>query len=824
MGKENFKYAKLYSSETGEYCGGAKLDNVQMGPETARRFEENEDDCAVTICCITYNHEDYIASALDSFLMQKTNFKFKIFVGEDKGPDRTADIVREYAEKYPDIIVPFIREENMGAQANLIDLCKHANSPYIAFCEGDDYWVDEYKLQKQYDLMQYHTDWRACYSRAEIEAPEDWFLRSWFKANKEGKLIFPDCEPTYSLKTAPISAWDCVWVFPAHTATVFYRWDYDVNIPDWYYTGLIGDHPIFLMQIGMGKAGFLPDVTAVYRRSNVGVYMSDNMDEHFMKTRSDHVRWMSGILDWYGENLSNYPKVLFENRIKLESFNFLKTALKLEDYDAVLNYFQSYPEAASISLNAYLKFYSEGRTLIKTMTWDAYRIIISQKKYLAPLRVYANRVLAAENRKKKRSKRKDSIKKFAKKIRGWYSAICYWAYSLVPKQKNLWAITSFRAKGYLDNSKYFYEYVIANNPEIELYWLTKDKAVYDMLKEENKPVCMMNSKEGRKILSHANVVITDHNIVADYDNCCGFNHRAKTVQLWHGVGFKAMGDGKTVKTVREPGVQYSTDILIQPGDGFFKRLKKRIKFVRKAPQRELFEKYFMLVCPGQERVDMIGKMWNIPDENMFMAGHPRDIYSYQLKPDAQNPRIMYAPTFRYEPKKEMELIDGCIEAFDAIEALMDKINGTFVIRLHPHTWRDYNTKLTRHLKNYNRIEIDNEKDIYTTLGTYSVVISDYSSISLDFAMLDRPTIYYCPDIVWFKEKQAGFNLDFENSIPGPLVDDWDAVLEKVEEYIKNPKKDSKFRKEKCKYFFDESVNGPDNSKRIVEEIKRRLGM
>ncbi|MBR5320252.1 MAG: glycosyltransferase, partial [Clostridia bacterium] len=80
-----------------------------MGPETAKRFEENTDDCAVTICCITYKHEEYIASALDSFLMQKTNFKFKIFVGEDKGPDRTADIVREYAEKYPDIIVPFIR-------------------------------------------------------------------------------------------------------------------------------------------------------------------------------------------------------------------------------------------------------------------------------------------------------------------------------------------------------------------------------------------------------------------------------------------------------------------------------------------------------------------------------------------------------------------------------------------------------------------------------------------------------------------------------------------------------------------------------------------
>ena len=143
--KNDFKYAALFDSKTGRYNTEPGAEGLTMGPETAKRAAKN-DGCAVTICCITYKHEDYIRSALDSFLMQKTNFKFKVFVGEDHGPDGTADIVREYAEKYPDIIVPFLREKNMGAQANLIDLCNHADSPYIAFCEGDDYWVDENKL------------------------------------------------------------------------------------------------------------------------------------------------------------------------------------------------------------------------------------------------------------------------------------------------------------------------------------------------------------------------------------------------------------------------------------------------------------------------------------------------------------------------------------------------------------------------------------------------------------------------------------------------------------------------------------------------------
>ena len=248
--KHDFEYAKLFKKElpekekekqdtkrkNRETGKEQELELYEMGPKTAKRFKKNDEDIAVTICCITYNHEEYIRDALDSFLMQKTNFKYKIFVGEDKGPDGTADIVREYAEKYPDKIVPFIRKRNMGAQKNLIDLCNRATSPYIAFCEGDDYWVDEYKLQKQYDLMQANPDWRVCYSRAEIEAPDDWFLRSWFKADKEGRLIFPDCEPTYKVKTKPLNSWDCVWAFPAHTATVFYRWNYDVEIPDWYYT------------------------------------------------------------------------------------------------------------------------------------------------------------------------------------------------------------------------------------------------------------------------------------------------------------------------------------------------------------------------------------------------------------------------------------------------------------------------------------------------------------------------------------------------------------------------------------------------------------
>lgn len=813
---QHFKYAALFDAETGHYCTDGSVEGLVLGPETAARAAKN-DGCAVTICCITYKHEDYIRSALDSFLMQKTNFKFKVFVGEDHGPDGTADIVREYAEKYPDIIVPFLREENMGAQANLIDLCNHADSPYIAFCEGDDYWVDEYKLQKQYDYMQEHPELRICFSKVEIEAPEDWFLRSWFKTDKKGRLIFPDCEPSYHYKSDIFTCNDCVWVFPAHTSTLFFRWNYDLEIPDWYYTGIIGDHPIFLMQLGEGGAGFLHDVTSVYRRSNVGVYMSGTMTEHFMKTRIDHVRWISGMLNWYPLHQNKYPKIAFENRIKHETYNYLRTSIDTNNHGAVTELFRSYPEAATLSLNAYLSFYKDSRALINAFSWRGYKAILRNRYYRYPLKIYSYIVLGAEKLRK-------IIKEVLKKGYKFLGFLAYWFYTPVPKRKNLWVITSFRGHKYLDNAKYLYEYIIENNPEIELYWLTKDDKVYSQLKEDNKPVYKFGTGKSRKILSHAEVAITDHNVMSDYDRLSGINNRTKIVQLWHGVGFKAMGDGKVVKTVSEPGVVYSNDILPDPSDSPMTKLKKRIKYFFAAPFREKFEKYFIFVCPGQERLDMIADVWNIPRESCFMAGHPRNILMYSMQPDDSAPVIMYAPTFRYSPKKEAELIDACLDSLDKIEALMEKINGTFLIRLHPHTWRNYSRKILHCIKDYDRIRYDDEPDIYTKMGAYSIVITDYSSISLDFAMLNRPAIYYCPDIVWFRETQAGFNLDFENSIPGPMTFSWDETLDCVAEYIENPQKDINMRTERIQYFFDMSVNGPDNSERITNEIKRRLGI
>jgi glycosyltransferase involved in cell wall biosynthesis len=109
----------------------------------------------VSVCMITYNHEKYISDAIEGVLMQKTEFPIQLIIGEDCSTDRTRTICEEYACEYPDKIKLLPSERNYGMMSNFLRTISASNGEYIAICEGDDYWLDDKKLQKQYDYMQH---------------------------------------------------------------------------------------------------------------------------------------------------------------------------------------------------------------------------------------------------------------------------------------------------------------------------------------------------------------------------------------------------------------------------------------------------------------------------------------------------------------------------------------------------------------------------------------------------------------------------------------------------------------------------------------------
>lgn len=139
-------------------------------------------DIAVSVLMIAYNHGNYIAQALDSVFSQKTNFKYEVIVGEDcsPAPDRGREILLEYKKKYGDQLILVLHEHNVGASENVLSVQMKARGKYLCSLECDDYWTDEQKLQRQYDLLETHPEYSACGADSKIvsDSGEDMVVSS----------------------------------------------------------------------------------------------------------------------------------------------------------------------------------------------------------------------------------------------------------------------------------------------------------------------------------------------------------------------------------------------------------------------------------------------------------------------------------------------------------------------------------------------------------------------------------------------------------------------------------------------------------------------
>ena len=216
----------------------------------------------VTIYCATYNHEKYIRDALDGFVMQETTFPYEVIVHDDASTDGTAQIIHEYEMKYPDIIKPIYQKENIyskGIGRIYTYMLPMTKGKYIALCEGDDYWIDKNKLQKQYDYICTHPD---C-SLVVHEALTYYVREKCYK--KYTKFDFEKLD-NYDLTTAMII--DDRSLFPL--ASMFFRKDFYIKNEDFLKSIRIFDYGLKIMLAMEGTVHVLPDVMSVYRRGIEG--------------------------------------------------------------------------------------------------------------------------------------------------------------------------------------------------------------------------------------------------------------------------------------------------------------------------------------------------------------------------------------------------------------------------------------------------------------------------------------------------------------------------------------------------------------------------
>lgn len=144
----------------------------------------------VSVIVITYNQENYVRQALDSIFMQKVNFKYEVLIGDDCSSDGTPDVLREYSERYPNIVRLYLREKNLGASRNVFELLMQSKGAYLAFCEGDDYWISPYKLQKQVDFLENHTEFIGCAHKCLIINENGEIIKNQKLPWVKGKKIF----------------------------------------------------------------------------------------------------------------------------------------------------------------------------------------------------------------------------------------------------------------------------------------------------------------------------------------------------------------------------------------------------------------------------------------------------------------------------------------------------------------------------------------------------------------------------------------------------------------------------------------------------------
>ena len=216
----------------------------------------------VTIRCITYNHEPYIRQCLAGFVMQKTNFRFEVIVHDDASTDGTATIIREYAEKYPDIIKPIFETENRyskhdGSLRRIMN--EHTHGKYVAMCEGDDYWIDPMKLQKQVDFMEVHPDYTMCFHNA-IEHFENGEKEDRQFSNVKDR----DYQDVEIFKEWTIPTASVMLVRTIYTTELYESYIDNKKI-------IYGDLPLFLTCCHYGKIRGFSDVMSVYRKHSDGL-------------------------------------------------------------------------------------------------------------------------------------------------------------------------------------------------------------------------------------------------------------------------------------------------------------------------------------------------------------------------------------------------------------------------------------------------------------------------------------------------------------------------------------------------------------------------
>lgn len=294
----------------------------------------------VSILCAVYNHENYLKQCLDGFIKQKTNFNYEVIVHDDASTDASVEIIRKYAEEYPEIIKPIYQKENQYSKGVKIFqfLYLKAQGKYIAFCEGDDYWIDENKLQLQIDLLESHPEYSAS-THNEIVV------------DVNGNPYSEEHQEIYREKTDRILDKTFIYNFckVAHTASFVYRSSLYTEMTKECWNAYFdikanGDMKMSALFLANGKVYHFARDMACYRFVNSGTdsWSSRNAHKNLCYETCDQLEHIRRFIKKYYNvelNYNGYYKKrayesirLFLKKPSFNNYTIMKSTMKLARY------------------------------------------------------------------------------------------------------------------------------------------------------------------------------------------------------------------------------------------------------------------------------------------------------------------------------------------------------------------------------------------------------------------------------------------------------------------------------------------------------------
>lgn len=307
---------KLY-----EKCGFNKVNNeIRMSLNLI-----DSQPPIVSVFVMTYNHEHFIAQALEGILMQKTNFDVDIVVGEDCSTDNTRKIILDYDDKYPGKFKLLLHKNNIGAMANQSAVLNDCTGKYIAFCEGDDYWTDPLKLQKQVDLLE--TD-------QSLSGSSHGCTMIYTSGRKEKQYIYKylnRIEFSWFLKSS---------IFIT-TGSLIFRTNVIEKMPPFSNELFAGDTLLKYLMLSSGDIGYIPEDMSIYRKGSIGSWSNRKITPKIInKEFSDNLRTL-----YYIDEITEYA---YHNVVQWKTKNliavYLKYSIPFNKFGANLkNFFYAFP-------------------------------------------------------------------------------------------------------------------------------------------------------------------------------------------------------------------------------------------------------------------------------------------------------------------------------------------------------------------------------------------------------------------------------------------------------------------------------------------------